>query len=175
MSIKKIRTYQIFSIIFTFVLGALLHFTYQWSGENNIVAIFSSINESVWEHLKLLYFPMLLTIIIGYFYIGKNIPNFLCSKTLGILISMAFTIVFFYTYTGVLGKDIPIIDISSFFVATILGEVSAYLLIINKFKCNNIVAIIVLIAIFLSFIFFTYNAPNIGLFKDPITGKYGII
>lgn len=175
MSIKKIRNYQIFSIIFTFVLGTLLHFTYKWSGENKIVAIFSSINESVWEHLKLLYFPMLLTIIIGYFYIGKNIPNFLCSKTLGILISMAFTIIFFYTYTGVLGKDIPAIDIASFFIATILGELSAYLLIINKLKCNNIVAIIVLITIFLSFIFFTYNAPNIGLFKDPITGNYGIV
>lgn len=175
MNIKKIRQYQIISVIFTFILGTLLHFTYKLSNENQIVAIFSSINESVWEHLKLLYFPMLLTIIIGYFYIGKETSNFLCSKTLGIIISIAFTIIFFYTYTGVLGKDIPAIDITSFFIATMLGEFIAYLLIVNKFKCNNIIAIITLISLFLSFIIFTYFTPNIGLFKDPITGEYGIL
>ena len=71
----KIRNYQIFSIIFISILGTLLHFTYRLSGENRLVAIFSSINESVWEHLKLLYFPMLITIIIGYFYIGKDFQN----------------------------------------------------------------------------------------------------
>ena len=65
MDIKKIRNFQIFSIVLAFVLGTLLHFTYKLSGENKIVAVFSSINESVWEHLKLLYFPMLLSTIIG--------------------------------------------------------------------------------------------------------------
>ena len=175
MNIKKIRNYQIFSIIFTFILGTLLHFTYKLSGENQIVAIFSSINESVWEHLKLLYFPILLTIIIGYFYIGKDIPNFICVKTLGIIVAMAFIVIFFYTYTGILGKSIPAIDIASFFIATILGEFTAYVLIVNKFKCNNnVVAIIVLIIIFICSIVFTFYTPNIGIFKDPVTGQYGI-
>ncbi len=126
MDKNKIRNYQIFSAIFTFILGTLLHFTYKLSGENIIVASFSAINESVWEHLKLLYFPMLLTLIIGYCYIGKNAPNFLCSKTIGIITSMLFTIIFFYTYSGILGKNIAIVDISLFFVATILGEYVAY-------------------------------------------------
>ncbi len=133
MNIKKIRNYQIFSIVFTFILGAFLHFTYKLSGENKIVAIFSSVNESTWEHLKLLYFPMLLTLIIGCFYFGKKVSNFICSKTIGILVSIAFTVIFFYTYAGVLGKNIAFIDISSFFIATILGELTSYLLIINKF------------------------------------------
>ena len=61
MDKRKIRNYQIFSVIFTFILGTLLHFTYQLSGRNEIVGLFSAVNESVWEHLKLLYFPMLLT------------------------------------------------------------------------------------------------------------------
>ena len=171
----KIRNYQIFSIIFTFVLGTLLHFTYELSGQNKIMAIFSAINESTWEHLKLLYFPMLITTIIGYFYIGKTTPNFLCSKTVGILIAIAFTIIFFYTYTGVLGKNIATINISSFFIAVILGESISYLLIVNNFKCNNIIAIVVLIILFIAFAFFTYYPPNIGIFKDPITGKYGML
>ena len=120
---EKFKNYQIISIIFTFILGTLLHFTYQLSGENQVVAIFSAINESVWEHLKLLYFPMLLTTIIGYFYIGKSIPNFLCAKTMEIIASMLFTVVFFYTYTGILGKNIAVIDISSFFIAVFIRRI----------------------------------------------------
>ena len=173
MNKNKIRNYQIFSTIFTFILGSFLHFTYALSGNNPVVAIFSSINESVWEHLKLLFFPMLLTTIIGCFYIGKEEPNFLCSKTIGILVSMVFMVIFFYTYTGILGKNIPAIDIASFFIATIVGEFVSYVLIVNKFKCNNVIAIITLILIFTCFIIFTYFTPNIGIFKDPVTGRYG--
>lgn len=174
MNKSKIRKYQIFSIIFTFVLGTILHFTYEWSGDNKIVGLFSAVNESTWEHLKLLYFPMLITTIIGVFYFKKDLPNFLCSKTIGIVMAIAFTVVFFYTYTGVLGRNIAAIDISSFFIATILGEFVAYVLIVNKFKCNNKFAIFLLLAIFINFIVFTYKPIKIGLFKDPVTGNYGI-
>lgn len=171
MSKTKIRKFQIFSIIFTFILGTLLHFTYDLSGQNSIVGLFSAINESTWEHLKLLYFPMLLTTIIGYFYFDKKIPNFICSKTIGIIISILFTVIFFYTYKGVLGQNIAAIDISLFFIASILGEFVSYVLIINNFKCNNKIAIIVLIVLFVCFVIFTFQPPKIGLFKDPITNK----
>ena len=88
---------------------------------------------------------------------------------------MAFTVIFFYTYTGILGKNIPAIDIISFFIATLLGEFVGYVFMVNKFKCNNKVAITLLIVIFICFIIFTYFTPNIGIFKDPLTGKYGIM
>lgn len=174
MNKKEIRNFQIFSVIFTFIIGSLLHFTYQWSGDNPLVAIFSSINESVWEHLKLLYFPMLLTIFIGYHSIGSKIPNFFCSKTLGILASMAFMIIFFYTYTGILGKNIPAVDISSFFIAVIIGEFVSYKLMLTKFMCNNKIASIILFLLMICFIVFTYFTPNLGIFKDPVTGEYGL-
>lgn len=102
MNKNKIKKFQIFSIIFTLILGTLFHFTYKLSGNNEVFAIFSSVNESTWEHLKLVFFPMLLTIIIGSFYLGKDVKNFICSKTIGIIIAMSFIIVFFYTYSGVL-------------------------------------------------------------------------
>lgn len=169
-----VRNYQFFSIIFTFILGTILHFTYKLSNKNKIVAVFSSVNESTWEHLKLLFFPMLLTIIIGYFYIGKDIPDFICAKTIGIITAMIFTVTFFYTYTGILGKNIAIIDISSFFIAVVLGECTTYKLIKSGFVCNNLISIIVLAIITISFIVFTFYTPKIGLFKDPVTKDYGI-
>lgn len=172
MDINKIRKYQIFSAILVATLGTLLHFKYKISGENSFVAVFSAINESTWEHLKLLFFPMIISTIIGYFYIGKDIPNYICSKTIGIIVSMLFTVVFFYTYSGIIGKNIAFLDISSFFVSVILGELVSYLLIVNKFKCNNIVLSAVLAIIFVFFIIFTYNTPKLGIFKDPVTGEY---
>ena len=174
MDNTKIRNYQIASAIFVCILGTLLHFTYKFFGENNFVASFSAVNESVWEHLKLLFFPMLLTTIIGYFYIVKNAPNFLCSKTLGIITSMLFIIIFFYTYTGIIGKSILFIDIASFFVAVILGEYLSYKLMTSNLKCNNVIAIIILTIILICFVVFTYFTPKIGLFKDSVTNEYGI-
>lgn len=84
----KTKTFIILSIIICFVLGTCLHFTYEWSLENNIVAIFSSVNESVWEHLKLVYFSMLITAGIGYFIVKKANSNYLFAQMIGIICSM---------------------------------------------------------------------------------------
>ena len=78
-----ILNFQIISTIFSMILGTLLHFTYNWSNNNLLVGVFSAVNESTWEHLKLLFFPMLITTILGYFYIGNNIPNFLIKTNYG--------------------------------------------------------------------------------------------
>lgn len=49
-----------FRFFFISILGVLLHFTYEWSNDNPAVGLFSAVNESTWEHLKLIFFPMLL-------------------------------------------------------------------------------------------------------------------
>ena len=64
---KSVFKFQIISTIFVIIFGTLLHFTYNWSNNNSLIGAFSAVNESTWEHLKLLFFPMLITIIIGYF------------------------------------------------------------------------------------------------------------
>lgn len=177
MEKKKILRFQIFSVIFTLILGTILHFLYEWSGDNKIIASFSAVNESTWEHLKLVFFPMLITTIIGFFVIGKDNNKFWCAKALGIILAMSFIVVFFYTYTGIIGTNFAILDIGSFFVAVILGEYVAYKIMTNeeyKLKCNKRIAVIGLICILLCFIIFTYLPPHIGLFKDPISNGYGI-
>ena len=175
MDKKRIKNFQIFSTIFTFILGTLLHFTYNLSDNNKLVAVFSSVNESTWEHLKLIYFPMVITLIIGLVYFKNSIPNFLCSKTIGILTSIFFTIIFFYTYSGVIGKNIAVIDILSFFISVTLGEYVTYKMITTYFKCNDKISIIILIVLLICFVIFTFYTPKIGLFKDPVSRNYGII
>ena len=171
---SKILKFIAFSVVFVSILGTLLHFTYEWSNNNLLVGAFSAVNESTWEHLKLLFYPMLITTIIGYFYFGKDLSSFLCARVFGIISAILFTIIFFYTYTGILGINIDFLNISSFYIAVILGEYISYKVMLSNFNCNNSKAIISLILLLFCFIFFTYFPPQIGLLQDPITKGFGI-
>ena len=174
MYYKKFFKFYVFSIIFTIILGTLLHFTYEWSGNNLFIASFSAVNESTWEHLKLVFFPMLITIIIENFYLNDDFKKYLCAKTIGIIIAILFITIFFYTYTGILGTHYAILDIGSFIFSVILAEYITYIKMKNDFTCNIKISIIILILLSISFILFTYFPPKINYFKDPITSTYGI-
>ena len=163
---NSILIFEIISTIFVMVLGTLLHFTYKWSNNNMLVGIFSPINESIWEHLKLMFFPMLITIIIGYLYKGKDVDNYLSSKVIGTIVMLSFTIVFYYTYSGILGTNYTGVDVSIFFIAVALGQYVSYKLMKTKFHGNNITATIILLVLLLCFVIFTFFPPNIALFKD---------
>ena len=175
MDNKKFKRFQIFSVIFNAILGVLLHFTYELSNNNLIVGAFSAVNESTWEHLKLLFIPMLISTIIGYFYIGKKTDKFLCARTIGIIIAMLFTIIFFYTYTGILGTNLSIVNIAIFFAAVIIGEYASYWGINSNLKCSKKIAITFLTLLLFAFICFTYFPPKIGLFQNPLVGGCGIM
>ena len=164
--------FQIFSTIFVIILGTILHFTYTWSKNNSFVGLFSAINESTWEHLKLLFFPMLITTTIGYFIFKDTFPNFLCSKTIGIIIAMLFTVIFFYTYTGTIGTNYAFVNILTFILSVVIGEYLSYVLTINTFTFNSIFCISILILLTISFFVFTFKPPKINLFKDPIINIY---
>lgn len=164
---------KITNSIFIIITGFILHFCFKWSNNSYLIGSFSAVNESIWEHLKILFFPMLITTIIEYLYFQKNQSNYICIKTKGILLSLTFIIIFHYTYSGILGTHIALIDIGSFIIATILEEYYTYKN-INQNSCNNKIHIIILIILSISFITFTYYPPHIGIFKDPITGLFGI-
>lgn len=106
--------------IFISILGVLLHFTYEWSGDNSFVGLFSAVNESTWEHLKLLFFPMLLLTIFEILLMPDKLPeNFLFSRTIGIVSGMAFIVISFYTILGVIGKSYDSINIALYFAGVL--------------------------------------------------------
>ena len=167
---KKIKTAQIIVIILSLIIGTILHFTYELSGENNFVASFSAVNESTWEHLKLVFFPMLILGIIEYFVVKKESNNYIEAKTIGIFTAICFIIVFFYTYTGILGTNFFVIDILTFILSIIIGEYVAYRLMTienQSTTLSKVLSIGILIFLLLCFIIFTYNQPKVNLFKDP--------
>ena len=172
MNIKK---WQIFASIFCLILGTILHFTYEWFNYNVMVGLFSAVNESVWEHLKLLFYPMFFISIIGYFKIGRKLCNYWYTQMIGDVFALIFLLVFFYTYTGIIGKNFFLLDIASFIIGILGGEYIAYKMLKQKEMCKlEAVSIITLITILLCFFIFTIYPPILPLFEDPIYGAFGI-
>ena len=177
MKNKKILYWQLGVIFFELILGTILHFTYKWSGNNIIVASFSAVNESTWEHLKLAFFPMLIFSIIEGFFIYKEVNNYLESKTISIVNAMFIITVIFYTYIGILGYNKAIINILIFLIAIIISELLVYKLFNIKNESTiltKVLSIISIIVLLSYFIIFTYKTPKINYFRDPITKTYGI-
>lgn len=168
----KNLTKQLLPYIFVTALGVLLHFTYEWSGRNFIVGLFSATNESTWEHLKLAFFPMFILTIWQVFRTYKNDDNFLVARTIGILSAMLFIIVAFYTFTGVTGRNLDFVNIAIYFLGVAFGflieKISLKRLVYRKTKfLGNTSSIIILFCIALIFIVLTYNAPDAGIFREP--------
>lgn len=148
-------------------LGVLLHFTYEWSGKNSIVGLFSPVNESTWEHLKLIFFPMLLLTIWNILYSHRGDFDFLPARTIGILAAMGFTIVSFYTYIGVIGHNIDFINIILYFLAVAFGFRIENRMYGKAGFLNPCISLAILFIVILLFALFTYTAPRIGIFRVP--------
>ena len=175
MKQRSIGLWQLMGFAVTSLGGTILHFLYEWLGEAAWIAPLSGVNESTWEHMKLLFWPMFLYAIVQSFFF-KDREDFWCVKLRGILLGLGLIPVLFYTYNGVIGKSPDWINIAIFFISAAI----AYLYETKLFKKETVVckrpklAIGVLCAIALLFVIFTFATPEIGIFKDPLTGSYGI-
>ena len=168
--------FELVGMVFIILLGSMLHFTFEWSGNQPIVGVFSAVNESVWEHLKIAFWPALLYLIFEYYYLYKKSNNFFFAKTLGIYSIMIIIPIIFYSYTIFLEENL-IIDVGSFILAIIIGQLISYRLLIYKklAKIFEMISLVALLILALAFVVFTFYPPQVQLFQDPNTGKYGII
>jgi hypothetical protein len=160
---------------FGVLLGSFLHFTYQGSGRLTVVALFSAVNESPWEHLKLYFFPVVLFIGVEWFVVESK-TALLFAKLVQIITGMVFIEAFFYTYTGALGVENVWVDILSFVAAMALGYALSYRLVVRgvtgRFPAWLSGTLIALVMLF--FIAATFAPPHLPLFRDHNTGSYGV-
>ncbi len=172
---KSIVLWQLAGFAVTSFAGTILHFLYDWTGESLLAAPFSGINESTWEHMKLLFWPMFVYAIAQSFFF-RDRKNFWCVKLRGILFGLIMIPVIFYTYNGVVGKSPDWINIAIFFVSAAITYICETI----QFKkscaacVSSALCLAVLCAIGILFIVFTFFTPAIGIFLDPLTGAYGI-
>ena len=153
--------------IFTGAGGTLLHFLYDWTGQNPVVGAFSAVNESIWEHMKLLFFPMLVFSFIEYSRVGKEYANFWCVKLLGTVLGMLAIPALYYTYTGALGIQADWFNIAIFYiVAGLVYWFETKWLQQGKTRCSKPKAAMGMLLLFgVIFVMLTYCLPNLPMFQ----------
>ena len=172
---KSVWLSQLLGFALTSLCGTLLHFLYDWTGKSVWVASFSGVNESTWEHMKLLFWPMLIYALVQSLFF-KEYDAFWCIKLRGMLLGLGLIPILFYTYNGVIGKSPDFINIAIFFISAAI----AYIYETRLFGKENPpcksskLAVGILIVIALLLVIFTFNTPTIAIFKDPLTKTYGI-
>ena len=176
---RSVWLWQLVGFAVTSLGGTLLHFLYEWLGEAVWIAPFSGVNESTWEHMKLLFWPAFIFALVQSLFF-RDRKDFWSIKLRGILAGLSLIPVLFYTYNGVIAPSPDWINIAIFFISA----AAAYLYEMKLFgradgegadgrgRLSPHLAVLCLIGVL--FIVFTFKTPEIGIFKDPIGGTYGI-
>ena len=165
---KSIKFYMLTGTIFVSVLGTLFHFVYEWSGNNVLVGLFTPINESIWEHTKLLFFPMLIYSVYLTRKTGAQYPCIGAALISGTLAGAASIIALFYTYSGIIGFNVAAADISIFFISVIISFYIVYKIATTcKDTIYNTLSLTLWIMMICLYIIFTISPPQIPLFISP--------
>ncbi len=170
MSENIIRKIEITACIAACILGVLFHFVYDWTGKNPAAAAFFPVNESTWEHLKLVFFPIMILSFGEYFFLQPSQrERFWQAKLVSALTGMALTVILFYTYTGVYGKNVDFLNIMLYFLSMAAAYVLSYSWINSGRKgiLPESVSYVCFLLLILVFAIFTFYPPDIGLFREP--------
>ena len=150
--------------------GTILHFLYDWTGGSIWAAPFSGVNESTWEHMKLLFWPLFLFALVQRLFFRVQ-EIFWSVKLWGILLGLMLIPVLFYTWNGAFGKSPDWVNIAIFYIsagAVFLFEYRAF-----QIVRPSRLAFAAICLVGALFIIFTFAPPHVPLFQDPVTGFYG--
>jgi len=176
MSKMRFFHWEVFGFFFVFFLGALLHMFYEWSNGNLIVGALTPVNESIWEHLKMVFLPGVVLLVLEVVFCKEiRIPSLILGKTLGIYIMCGTILGGFYFYTLFI-HHVLIIDILLMAIAVAVGQLVSYF-VSSRLGVGRTVAIlslVMLVTLGVAFVVFTFVPPRWEPFRDSLSGSYGI-
>ena len=168
---KRLWRWETVGWVVTGLLGPLLHFAYEWSGGNPVVAAFAAVNESIWEHMKILFWPLLFWAAVEWPVFFRHYRNFLAVKTAAITAAVALVPVLYYTYGGVWGKTLAAVDIGIYYVAAAAAGWCTCTL-AGRGKCVGVWKQVlgggILLCLGALFVLFTFCPPEIALFEETL-------
>jgi hypothetical protein len=172
---EKIIIWESAGILFIIVAGTLFHFVYPWT-KTVAAGVFFPVNESVWEHLKLGFWSVLLFAAIEYPFIGRGRASFLVAKAAGIFSLQAFILLLFYGYHLFSGRNLLFIDIASYVMGAVLCQFIGILVMrrVNPGPGATAAALCFLLLHAAALFVFTFTPPRLPLFMDSRTKTYGI-
>ncbi len=177
MNQKLYRKLEIAGGGVVFAIATFLHFLYELSGRSVIGALFGSVNESVWEHLKIFSIAYITFAAVELLWAKPPLKNFVWAKALG-LYGMCISIaVFFYAYNLFTGKPVLFLDLASGIVFAVLAHYLSYKLTLSSSNTGQYfyTGIMLIFLAFIMILCFTYYPPESELFRDPVTGLSGVL
>ncbi len=173
---KRILWWELAGFVVISLAGSALHFAFEWSGYLRAVALIAAVNESVWEHLKLAFWPALIFAAVEYSFLHAHIKNFWVAKSMALWIMPVTISVLFYAHAAVLGHSWLPLDLTIFFLAVGLGQWVSYRVITSPPVGSRArqIANLGLLPLMTAFCLFTYWPPYLFLFADPRSGRFGI-
>ena len=177
MTDRRWRKWELAGLFLTLILGNTLHFVYDWSGGNTIVAAFAAVNESTWEHMKLLVIPWVLWSLVEAAVLRKSRQPVLMARALSLLAGVLLIPTVYYTYTGALGVSSMVVDVVLFQAAVVLAAVVSWR-VQAKGKLSgaawNVLGLAILLGVWALFLWWTYAPPALPVFTDPTDGTRGV-
>lgn len=165
---KKLFYYTAAGIILTTICGTLCHFAYDFSHKNFIIGMFVPVSESVWEHMKMIFFPSFIYIMLGWPFFYRSIPMFYGAFLTGLVTGTISIAIIFYTYTGILGFHCLLLDILTFLAGVLVTFCLGYQLVIQKCSILPVPFLVFLTVSFIvCFVIFTNSPPDVALFNIP--------
>lgn len=170
---KKLR---IKSSILIFLLCFVSHFLYEWM-PSVVISIFFPVNESIWEHMKLLFTTILLYHLFEYIYLYYkkiNFNNYCIASFVSSLLSIPIYLVMFLPIYYAIGENM-VVTFIILFITICLAEIIHYSITIQKsIKYQCIISIVLIIISYIVFGYLTYDHPKTDFFYDTVEEKYGI-
>lgn len=161
---------NIIAFLIISILGTTGHFLYEWSNQNSFIGLFFPVNESIWEHLKLIFYPNLIYAVIYCIKTKKKPDNLISATSFSIFAGMFYTVIMYYTAKGVIGKDVELINISIFYIAIIITLFKRnHIINQEKYTSKNVKAIAWGLLFLMGFLFAVWSKipPELGIFKLP--------
>lgn len=174
---KSLRRWEFVGFVFVCAVGTLLHFLYDWTGGSTLVAAFSSVNESTWEHMKLLFIPYFLYTMVQFTIFAEPLRNYFAVKAAAGLLGLLLIPLLYYTIAGIFGTPPAWVNIAIFYVSAAAMYLLSYRLLTTgalRAGWMQLAGFLLLWALMFLFIYFTYRTPQLPLFRDPETLTYGI-
>ena len=173
---RSIVRWELFGTLFVVLVGSGLHFVFDWTGGWHPVALIAAVNESIWEHLKLAFWPGLFWALLPRPALDPVLPMRLATKGYSLLVTAAVIVIVFKTYTAILGRNLLFLDIGTFVLAVLVGQtVSALLEIRNPRNAAFLtIGLALLVMQIIAYGSFTFHPPDHWLFTDSRNGLQGL-
>ena len=171
------RKWEVAGLFFVLIWGNLFHFVFDWSGERAVVGAIAAVNESVWEHMKLLIVPWVLWSAVECLALRRSRIRVPAPRAVALLLGIALIPVAYYSYVGISGSNVACVNILLFQVAVLLAFGIAWRA-LDRGKLQgkgwSVCGGLVLASLLALAVFWTFDPPQLPLFIDPLTGQAGM-